>query len=284
MPMPELPEVETIRISLAPLIGQRVEQVSFSKLAPVETTTPAKIRQALTDSTIIAIRRWGKYLLIDVDRRATLVIHLGMTGRLLINPPTPPLSKGGKGGFSDHHHMSIQFADGSRLVLFDPRRFGTISLSSKPDGSDNRFLSRLGPDYLDPALTPEIFITRCRRHPGLSLKSLLLHQGIAAGLGNIYACEALYRAGLSPKRRVRRAPDDPLSRLLSAAREILQLAIKNGGTTLRDYQDSLGRKGQMQNFLKVYAREGLPTADGHGMVKRIWQQGRSTWFCPEVQK
>jgi len=271
--MPELPEVETIRNSLAPLIGKRVEKLAFSPLAPIETTTPAKIQRALTGTIITAIRRWGKYLLFDTNQNAKLVIHLGMTGRLLLNPdPTK------------HVHITVVFQDRSRLSLIDPRRFGTISLSCKPDGSDNRFLQRLGPDYLNPKLTPEIFVQRCRKHPGVSLKSLLLNQGIAAGLGNIYACEALYRAGLSPKRRVRRTTGEELSRLLSSVRQVSALGIRHGGTTLRDYRNGAGEPGRMKELLQVYGRAGELTADRRGLVTRIVQGQRSTFYAPSLQK
>lgn len=190
-----------------------------------------------------------------------------------------------RSGAAPHHtHMELRFADGSLLRYRDTRRFGTISLSQTGDGQDNPLLHRLGPDYLDPKLTPEIYVQRCRQHPGLNLKNLLLHQGVAAGLGNIYACEALYRAGLNPKQRVKRTKEASLIQLLLAVREILGLGIHHGGTTLRDYLDGLGNRGRMKEFLQVYDRKGLPTLDGRGQVIRIVQGNRATWYCPAVQK
>ncbi|MGH7831417.1 MAG: DNA-formamidopyrimidine glycosylase family protein, partial [Candidatus Binatia bacterium] len=174
--MPELPEVETIRRSLAPLHGKQIIEVGFSPLAPVETTTPAELRRHLEGSTLAAPRRRGKYLLLPNHAGAAVVIHLGMSGQIRLHPrglpPAPP-----------HRHFWLLFSDGSALDLVDPRRFGTLSLSREPLGADNPFLARLGPDYDDPGLNAAIFLERCRRHPGHALKSLALHQGVAAGLG-----------------------------------------------------------------------------------------------------
>lgn len=275
--MPELPEVETILRSLKLVEGKQVVGLDFSKLAPVETTRPAQIRQALTDRPIRRLERRGKYLLIRSAGGAALVIHLGMSGRLTYFPKPPER-------FEAHTHLKLKFEDGSVLAFQDPRRFGTLSLSADPEGGDNAFLQRLGPDYLDPALDVAAYIVRCRRHPGLNLKALTLHQGVGAGLGNIYACESLYKAGLDPRRRVRRTKDAELAALLQAARETLELGIRHGGSSLRDYFDGLGNRGVMKEFLQVYDREGQPTLDGRGTVKRIVQQARSTWFCPEVQR
>ncbi len=282
--MPELPEVETLRRSLSPVCQKTISKISFSKLAPIETTTPAAIIRVLTGATITQLDRWGKYLLIRTDRQNALVVHLGMTGQLrLVKSPHPPFFKGGKKEIP-HIHMEIIFQDGDLLRYRDTRRFGTISLAQTEDGLDNRFLQRLGPDCLKPDLNVKEYIERCRRHPGLDLKAVTLNQGIAAGLGNIYACEALYRAQLSPKRRVQRLKDAELARLFVAMRETLQLGIQHGGTTLRDYLDGLGNRGKMKDFLLVYDREGLPTLDGRGLVRRITQGNRSTWYCPDVQK
>jgi formamidopyrimidine-DNA glycosylase len=275
--MPELPEVETIRRSLKFLAGRQIDSLTLSSLAPVETTTPASIRRAFIASTLSQLERRGKYLLLRNLQGTALVIHLGMSGQLRFFPP-------GHVPRDPHTHMEMKFSDGSILLYIDPRRFGTLSLSCNPKGTDNPFLARLGPDYDDPHLTEEEFIHRCRRHGGLSLKSLTLHQGVAAGLGNIYACEALYRSGLSPRRRVKRTQDAKLVALLQAAREAIGLGVQHGGSSLRDYFDGLGNRGVMKDFLLVYDREGEMSLDGRGLVKRIVQNGRSTWYCPTVQK
>lgn len=274
--MPELPEIETIRRTLLPLPRAAVTEVLLSALAPVVHTTSATLRSALQGAHFTAVDRHGKYLLLRTDRPTTLVLHLGMTGRLLRAAPAHATTP--------HTHLELCFADDERLRYSDPRRFGTISLTHNPHGDDNALLRRLGPDYLDPALTRATFITRARRRPRLTCKALLLDQGIAAGMGNIYACEALYQAGIDPQRRINDCTDAALARLLTAALHVLMLGIAHGGTTLRDYVDGRGSRGAMQAFLQVYGREQQPTLDGRGHVQRMTQHGRSTWFAPEVQR
>ncbi|HKX13432.1 MAG TPA: bifunctional DNA-formamidopyrimidine glycosylase/DNA-(apurinic or apyrimidinic site) lyase [bacterium] len=275
--MPELPEVETIRRSLLFLEGRNVASLSFSRLAPVETTRPEILAKNFQGQRIHKLERRGKYLLICNEDGAAMVLHLGMSGRLQFFATAP--ARLGK-----HDHMVFEFDDGSRLIYQDARRFGTLSLSLRAERDDNAFLQRLGPDFLEENWIAEDFVGRCRRHPGIDLKALTLHQGIAAGLGNIYACEALYRAGLSPRRRIRRTKDSELAALWEAARATLRLGIEMGGSSLRDYFDGLGNRGVMKEYLQVYDREGLCTLDGRGMVRRIVQQGRSTWYSPEIQR
>ncbi len=275
--MPELPEIEILRRSLLPLQGRQIRSVHLSALAPVETTTAGAIRKAFQPSSLQKITRWGKYLLLENDRGRFLVIHLGMSGQLRCYAQA-------KIPRETHTHMEIFFTDGSLLRYRDARRFGTLSLAGDPRGRDNSFLNRLGPDFFDEDLDEKIFIKNCRRHPGINLKTLTLHQGIAAGLGNIYACESLYRAHLDPRRLVKKTSDQELKRLLQAARDSLALGIKYGGVSMRDYLDGNGHRGVMKEFLQVYDREGMTTLDGRGMVKRIVQNARSTWFCPAVQK
>jgi formamidopyrimidine-DNA glycosylase len=275
--MPELPEVETLRRSLQPLVGRSMARIRFSPLAPVETTTPRAIQDLLQGEMIEGVARWGKYLLISTPSRATLVLHLGMSGQLRFFPD-------GLANPVPHTHMEITFSDGALLRFIDARRFGTLSLTQTSDHCDNLFLQRLGLDYLDEALTDEKFIVACRRHQGLSLKSLMLHQGIAAGLGNIYACEALYGARLDPRRVVKKTRDEQLIGLLDSARKMLVKGIRYGGVSMRDYLDGNGHEGVMKKFLQVYDREGMPSLDGKGVVRRIVQNARSTWFVPTIQK
>jgi formamidopyrimidine-DNA glycosylase len=275
--MPELPEIETIRRSLDELIGRKITKLKFSRLAPVETSSLASIRHALLQFQITDLQRRGKYLLLHSSGGKNLVFHLGMSGQLRFYPAPPPAR-------AKHTHLELVFSDGSALHYIDARRFGTLSLSGQKDGHDNPFLKKLGPDYLDPRLSCEQFVKICRRHPGLSLKALTLHQGVAAGLGNIYSCESLYRAALDPRRLVRSTSDHELKKLLHAARETLELGIQKGGVSMRDYLDGKGARGVMKEFLQVYDREGQKSLDGKGRVHRIVQNARSTWFVPKIQK
>lgn len=274
--MPELPELETIRRSLKALQGKTIQSVYLSRLAPVETTTPVIIRRAIKNTTIEKINRWGKYLILQTRQSSQLVIHLGMSGQLRLFEKAPPSRL-------KHTHLELKFTDGSLLRFVDARRFGTLSLSFTKNGQDNPFLQRLGPDYLDPALSSQVFLKQCRRHPKVSLKSLSLNQGVAAGLGNIYACEALYGAKLDPRRLVSQTKDPELIRFLAAARQALKMGIRYGGVSLRDYLDGNGHRGVMKKFLQVYDREGKLSLDGRGQVQRIVQNARSTWFVPGIQ-
>lgn len=272
--MPELPEVETIRRSLQPLIGATIRALQLSPVAPLKNCAASAVAE-LAQRTVVGLHRRGKFLLVALDRASHLVLHLGMSGQLRMLAADMPLAR--------HTHLRITFEDRRELRYIDPRRFGGIGLCQSATGEDFPGIARLGPELNDARFTPDVFVAHCRRHPLLNLKALCLDQRILAGLGNIYACEALYCAALSPTRLVRDTPDDALARLLAGARRALQLGIDQGGTTLKDYVDGLGHRGKMQDFLQVYDREGRHTLDGRGSVVRITQQGRSTWWCPEVQ-
>lgn len=269
--MPELPEVETIRRSLHDLIADTIREVALSAVAPIRHTTAAQLHHALVGAQVEDIARRGKFLLFRLVEGPTLILHLGMSGRLRRATTASP-----------HTHMVLQFAHAGALHYIDARRFGMISLASAAQRSP--CLDHLGPEFDDPELTSPIWIARCRRHPKLSLKAALLHQGLVAGLGNIYVCEVLYAAGISPLRTIGATTDAALARILVAMRTVLTRAIAQGGTSLRDYEDSWGRKGGMRAHLQVYGRKRQSTLDGRGHVVRVVQQGRSTWYAPEVQK
>ncbi len=275
--MPELPEIETLRRSLKPVLGKYLAKINFSKLAPIETTTANHIQKNIQNQKIQKLARHGKYLLIVFSNHHALVIHLGMSGQLIYYPSKPVPER-------KHQHMILIFSDGSCLSYVDPRRFGTISLLLQEKPNSNPFLQRLGPDYLDKKLTDQSFIKRCRTHSQLHLKGLLLNQGVAAGMGNIYACEALYDARLDPRRRVSQCSDDELKSLFLAAKKVLTLGIKKGGTSFRDYVNGRGAKGVMKNFLQVYDRANQMSLDQRGKVKKIVQNARSTYYVSEVQK
>lgn len=272
--MPELPEVETIRRSLLDLVGTMIAAASFSAVAPVRHTTAAQLRVALSEQRLVALQRRGKYLLFRLSSDSTLILHLGMSGRIRRVTDDAPAPK--------HTHMTLQLSNGCALRYVDARRFGVITLATL--ALQNPYLANLGPEFDDPRFTAEAFIAHCRRHPALSLKMALLNQGTVAGLGNIYVCEVLYAAGLDPTRRLADTSDTELTRIHAATHAVLTRAIAHGGTSLRDYEDSWGQKGGMKAHLQVYGRDGESTLDGRGSVVRIVQQGRSTWYAPEVQK
>lgn len=272
--MPELPEVETIRRSLLDLVGTTIDAVTFSAVAPVKHTTAAQLRLALVKQRLMALQRRGKYLLFQLSSDSTLILHLGMSGRIRRVTDDAPAPK--------HTHMTLQLSNRSALRYVDARRFGVITWATP--ARQNPYLAHLGPEFDDPQFNTATFIAQCRRHLKLSLKMALLNQGIVAGLGNIYVCEVLYAAGLHPTRCIADTSDAELTRIHAAIRTVLTRAIAHGGTSLRDYEDSWGQKGGMKAHLQVYGRDGESTLDGRGSVVRIVQQGRSTWFAPEIQK
>lgn len=275
--MPELPEVESIRRSLLFLEGSTLQKLQFSSLAPIEHSSAAQLKKKLQRTRLQQILRRGKYLLLKNHEGKSLVIHLGMSGQLLYFEKIPS-------SLPKHSHAILSLEKEAGLIYIDARRFGTLSWSEEAQGRDNPFLSRLGPDYDDLEFKFLDYLSRCRQHSGLSLKSLCLHQGVAAGLGNIYACETLYWARLDPRRAVAKTSDAELEKLFYAARQVLQIGIEKGGSSLKDYLDGRGNRGVMKNFLQVYDREAQNTLDGAGKVIRISQNNRSTWFCPELQK
>lgn len=273
--MPELPEVETIRKSLLPTIGRTIEAVTLSAVAPLRFGDHTKVIEKMRGARIINWKRRGKFLLLQSDD-ATLVLHMGMSGRLLYEASDLPTKL--------HTHLELKLNGSTSLRFVDPRRFGMIGISTDPEARDMPSIARLGFEYDDPNLTEVSFIAKCRRRPKSIIKNLLLDQAVVTGIGNIYACEALYLARIDPRRRVHDLSEAELGRLLASIRSTLNSGIKNGGTTLRDYVDSSGNKGDNQNHLLVYDREGLNSGDDNGPVEKIVQQGRSTWWCPRVQQ
>lgn len=273
--MPELPEVETVRRSLNTIKGKTIDFVWFSKLAPVETCSKAALKKALQGAQLKEPKRLGKYLIFESTQSKQLVLHLGMSGKLLLHQVEPNTQP-------KHLHMKLIFQDKSVLYFEDARRFGTLSLVEAGKLSSNTFLNRIGPDWLDEKFSVSDFITRARKHPKLNTKALTMDQRVATGLGNIYACEALFTAKLSPERLVKDCSDKELTALFHASQRILRIGIEKAGSSIRDYINGQGAKGEMQEFLQVYGRKGK-TLNGKFTVECITQQGRSTWWCPEVQ-
>jgi formamidopyrimidine-DNA glycosylase len=268
--MPELPEVETTVRGLAHVLnGRRIARVE-ARRPDLRRALPVDLGQRLTGARVIGLRRRAKYGLIDTDRGDTLVFHLGMSGHWRIDPTET----------AKHDHFIIETDDGRRLALNDARRFGSLDLVRTDELSGWPAIRALGPEPLD--LTA---IELKRRLAGRSaaIKLLLLDQRIVAGLGNIYVCEALYRAGIHPKRPGGSISLERLKRLVPAIHDVLAEAIAAGGSTLRDFASPDGELGYFSKSFAVYDREGQPCGCG-GMVKRIVQGGRSTFYCPRCQR
>ena len=268
--MPELPEVETTVRGLARVLeGRRIRSVE-ARRPDLRRALPLDLGQRLTGARVTGLRRRAKYGLIDTDRADTLVFHLGMSGHWRVDP----------GELRKHDHFVIEIDEGRRVALNDARRFGSLDLVPTDTLGDWPPFQALGPEPLD--LDPRELRRRLAGRKA-AIKLLLLDQRIVAGLGNIYVCEALYRAGIHPRRAGGSVSLERLKRLVVAIREVLEEAIEAGGSTLRDFASPDGELGYFSKSFAVYGREGQPCACG-GVVRRIVQGGRSTFCCPQCQR
>ncbi|MBL0218459.1 MAG: bifunctional DNA-formamidopyrimidine glycosylase/DNA-(apurinic or apyrimidinic site) lyase [Myxococcales bacterium] len=272
--MPELPEVETVRRTLTPAIGGTIAAVWDSGMGlHMQRKPPRAALKKLVGATITGIRRIGKYLLVDTDGPSTLLVHLGMTGRLRIQAKGDPRAK----------HTHVVFALGARELRFsDPRRFGQVDVVTRAKERAHPALAVLGPDALTDGIDVTAFHARARGKKAM-LKAFVLDQSVIAGVGNIYASEALWRAKLRPTTRAHRLTLDRASVLAAAIREVFEHALEKGGTSLRDFVDADGAEGENADYLWVYDREGLPCPRCQTPIKRTVLQGRATYFCPTCQ-
>lgn len=273
--MPELPEVETIRRVLAlELPGLRVEAIDGQSIAMRRPLDVKKLSRLLARRSFLQPRRRAKYLLLDFEAPGSLLVHLGMTGRIqLVNPDA---------AFRDHTHLSLQLSDGRQLRFVDPRRFGFVDWLEAGAEATDPSLTKLGIEPLDRGLEHALPpLLHARRAP---LKSLLLDQRLVAGVGNIYAAEALWRAGIHPRRAGNRTSIRRLIDLAKAVREVLTEAVALGGTTLRDFADPDGEMGYFAMRLAVYGRQGEPCGRCGTTLKAEVIGGRTTAWCPSCQR
>jgi len=272
--MPELPEVETIARKLRnTVVGKRVSAVFLSGKS-LRAPVPGHFASALTDRTIRRVHRMGKYLILEMEPKAFWLIHLGMSGRLFYfsQPATKP----------EHTHAVIQFEGGGELQYRDPRRFGLLDIQEASTLFALNQVQRLGKDPLGTGfdagwLWPELLHTR------RDLKAFLLDQSRVAGVGNIYACESLFRARLHPARRCNTVSRKEAVALARAVRHVLRHAVAHRGTTFSDFMDSDGEPGEHQDFLHVFQREGEKCHRCRARIQRLRQGNRSTYFCPRCQ-
>jgi formamidopyrimidine-DNA glycosylase len=271
--MPELPEVETTVRGLARFLeGERITRVVLNR-ADLRRPFPADLVQVMTGATVSTLSRRAKYGLMHLDRGATMIFHLGMSGRWRIDPEVP----------DTHDHLLLETAQ-HRFALCDPRRFGSIDLVGTDALDQWPQFAALGPEPLGPGLSAA-HLKAALRGKTQSIKLCLLDQRIVAVLGNIYVCEALWRAGFRPTKRAGEVTGPQLARLVPAIRDVLEASIRDGGSTLRDYARPDGELGYFASSFDVYGRtdDACRRADG-GFIRRIAQGGRSTWFCPVCQK
>lgn len=273
--MPELPEVETVRRTLEPIIGARIAGAWTSgKGLHMQRKPPRAKLRALVGARIVAVRRHGKYLLLDTDGPSTLLFHLGMTGRLRIQSAGERRAR--------HTHVTVALTQRRELRFVDPRRFGLCDVVTRADERTHEALAVLGPDPLVHGIDGSALHLRARGRK-TSLKAFVLDQSVIAGVGNIYASEALWRAQLRPSTRARRLSANGAERLASAVRSVLADALEHHGTTLRDFVDADGESGDNADFLAVYGRAGSPCPRCRTAIRRAVHQGRATYYCPTCQ-
>ncbi|MRX49026.1 bifunctional DNA-formamidopyrimidine glycosylase/DNA-(apurinic or apyrimidinic site) lyase [Paracoccus sp. S-4012] len=278
--MPELPEVETVRRGLAPhLVGHRLARVEVRR-PDLRWPLPVDLVQVLTGATVTGLERRSKYLLAPLDRGPVLLMHLGMSGRFLVEDASLGQFHRDPGILPRHDHLVLTTEAGTRVTFNDARRFGMVDLIR--EGATHPLLAGLGPEPLGADLDlAEAF--RGRRAP---VKQVLLDQRRVAGLGNIYVSEALHRAGIDPRRAAGRIGAARIAALEGHVRDVLEEAIAAGGSSLRDHRQASGELGYFQHRFRVYDREGqrCPTPGCTGTIRRIVQGGRSTFFCPRCQR
>ncbi|MBS0397129.1 MAG: bifunctional DNA-formamidopyrimidine glycosylase/DNA-(apurinic or apyrimidinic site) lyase [Proteobacteria bacterium] len=270
--MPELPEVETTRAGIAPsLLGQCVHEVIVRR-RQLRWPIPHSFATAVRGQTVRSVERRAKYILIGFDS-GTAILHLGMSGSLrILDPSTPP---------RPHDHWDIVLDSGRVLRFHDPRRFGCL-LFTRKDPDTHPLLAGLAPEPLSDAFDDE-YLFRGSRHRKVAIKLFIMNPRMVVGVGNIYASESLFRAGISPRRAAGRLTREQASRLVDAIRSVLREAIRIGGTTLRDYVNADGDRGYFSQKLFVYERAGKPCRRCRTPIRQIVQGQRSTWFCPACQ-
>jgi formamidopyrimidine-DNA glycosylase len=294
--MPELPEVETVRRGLEPVMaGARIKRMVVRR-PDLRFPFPDRFAERLTGAKVSSLGRRAKYLLVRLSTGEVLIMHLGMSGRFSIHLPN---GRGGVlgefeqqvGNDPAHDHVVFEMSNGATITYNDPRRFGSMDLCADAELEQHRLLADLGVEPLGNGLSPA-YLAQKAHGKATDLKSFLLDQRVIAGLGNIYVCEALYRANLSPRRSAsclsaaKARPTERAERLIPVIRSVLAEAIEAGGSTLRDYHQADGTLGYFQHSFRVYGREGEKCAAGgcSRAVQRIVQAGRSTFFCPRCQR
>ncbi len=283
--MPELPEVETVRRGLAPAMeGFVISQAQVNR-PDLRWPFPENMAARLTDKRVLRLRRRSKYILADLDSGETALIHLGMSGRMLVSGDPLGQFVRDHPAPEKHDHVVFEMENGARITFNDPRRFGAMDLFTTADGDSHPLLATIGPEPLGNSFDENYLVTALSNR-NTPMKSALLDQKTVAGLGNIYVCEALFRSKIHPARPARRVSKDRISRLVPVIRDVLSDAIRAGGSSLRDFRQADGELGYFQHSFDVYGREGEPcrSADCQSTIRRIVQSGRSTFYCPTCQR
>src|ERR1700742_2091316 len=290
--MPELPEVETVRRGLQPVMEGSKILAAEARRKDLRFPFQKDFVARLTGQTVTGLGRRAKYLMADLGSGDVLLMHLGMSGSFRIQKEQDAKAPGGfhhpRGKNGAHDHVVFHMSSGAAVIFNDPRRFGYMKIIARNELDDEPLLKGLGPEPLGNEFDAAMLARACAGK-STTLKAALLDQRVVAGLGNIYVCEALYRSHLSPKRQAstlanrKDEPTDHAKRLVEAIHDVLNQAIKAGGSSLRDHRQASGELGYFQHSFLVYDREGERCGCG-GVVKRFTQNGRSTFWCPKCQK
>lgn len=276
--MPELPEVETVRRGLQPVLEGHVMVDAIQRRADLRFPLPERMAERLRGRRVAHVGRRAKYLLVEMDDGHVLLIHLGMSGRMTVHPAPAPEP-------GPHDHVDLVTDSGVTVRFNDARRFGIMDLVPASALPTHRLLAALGPEPLGNMFGADSLAAALAGRR-TSIKAALLDQRVVAGLGNIYVCEALHRSAISPRRSAHTIAGARAARLAEAIREVLGLAIEAGGSSLKDYVQASGELGYFQHAWRAYGREGMPCRhDGcTGTIRRIVQSGRSTFYCALHQR
>ena len=283
--MPELPEVETVRRGLAPVMeGQVIARAEVNR-PDLRWPFPPDMAARLTGQRVLRLRRRSKYILADLAAGETLLIHLGMSGRMLVSGDPLGVFVHDHPAPEKHDHVVLHMETGARITFNDPRRFGAMDLMATQDAEAHPLLAQIGPEPLGNGFSEDHLTARLHSR-NTPIKAALLDQKTVAGLGNIYVCEALFRARIHPSRKAGRISKQRVSDLVPIIRTVLTEAIEAGGSTLRDFKQADGELGYFQHRFDVYGREGEACrAPGcTGTIRRIVQSGRSSFYCPVCQR
>ena len=292
--MPELPEVETVRRGLTPAMEGVVIARADVNRPDLRWPFPPDMAARLTGKRVERLRRRSKYILADLSSGETLLVHLGMSGRMIVSgdPTDPRLAGKMPGQFvhahpaaEKHDHVVFHMANGARITFNDPRRFGAMDMMETATADAHKLLAVLGPEPLGNDFH-ETHLQTAFKNKNTPVKSALLDQRILSGLGNIYVCEALFRAKIHPARKAGKIGKERVNALVPIIRDVLSEAIEAGGSSLRDFRQADGELGYFQHRFDVYGREGAPchAPDCTGVIKRIVQSGRSSFYCAQCQR
>jgi len=283
--MPELPEVETVRRGLEPAMKNQLIAKADVNRPDLRWPFPPNMADRLTGARVLGLRRRSKYILIDLDSDETLIVHLGMSGRMLVSGIQLGQFFLDHPATEKHDHVVLHMENNARVTFNDARRFGMMDLACTAVVEQHKLLASIGPEPLSNSFD-EAYLVSAFAGKNAPIKSVLLDQRIIAGLGNIYVCEVLYRAKILPMYKAGRLPKPRIGKLLPIIREVLEEAILAGGSSLKDYRQTGGELGYFQHNFQVYDREGLfcARAGCAGVIKRVIQGGRSSFYCPTCQR